>query len=327
MPGKKSSARKRTLLLPAPPQAFAAGATNSTQCRSSDEDKQLAGAIAASRTRGYQNDSYSASLTQALEFSRATAAAEAEEAEAIRLAVDASLAEASQKTLGLGLKSLPVDGFRSELIADLGRVTLGLVADREDAPCTRKVPVAVQAAAVDAPARHSLKVSHENDTRRLPCTQNASVAVAAAAVDAPVRHILKVSYKNDMRRLRADWNFTAPAPQVLSIIQAAVEEGFALSKDSAAPTAFSLKYQDEEGDLCTLVPETLTDFLDTEKLRGSFHGLLGSTLKITVEEQTKSVDTLEDFSFATPPTTPRADGGPTIEDDYDSLWSLVEADA
>jgi len=202
------------------------------------------------------------------------------------------LAETATKTLGLGLKSLTVDGFRSELVADLGRVTLGLVADQEDAPCTR----------------------------------NASVAVAAAADDAPVCHILKVSYKNDTRRLRAHWNSTAPAPQVLAIIQAAVEEGFALSKGSAE---LSLKYQDEDGDLCTLVPETLTDFLDTEKSRGSFHGHLGSTLKITLvqQPQTKSVEVLEDFSIATPPVTPRADCDLAIEDDYDSMWSLVQADA
>lgn len=327
MPKKSSAARKQGVWSPAIGNITAASAAAFPRCEAqpldapagewiprserqtwtatTNEDLQLAEAIRASRACSMQNGSYNASLTWALEESRATAAAQAEEAEALRFALEASVVASQQKILGLGLKA--ATNARSEVIAEAIAST-SLVANASASHGSGAVGTRCSEMLVEAVAE-PISVSD------MHTIQIAGIAEPAA----PSCHILKVTYKHDTRRLRAQWPTGAQPPDVLKSIQSSVEEGFALPFGSVVPPAFFLKYVDNEGDLCTLVKGTLLDFLDV--------ALQGGSLKILLEVglQTTSLTGLEDFSIATPPATPR--GESTIEDDYDSMWSLVEVDS
>jgi len=236
-----------------------------------------------------------------LEESRATAAAQAEEAEALSFALEASVVASQQKILGLGF------GWSAEFIEEAIAST-SLVAGASASHGPGAVGIGCSEMLVEAVAE-AIPVSD---------THTSQVAGIVEPV-APLFHILKVTYKHDTRRLRAQWPIGAQSPDVLTSIQSSVEEGFALPFGSVVPPAFFLKYVDNEGDLCTLVKNTLPDFLDM--------ALQGGTLKIILEVglQSTSLPGLEDFSIATPPATPR--GESSIEDDYDSMWSLVEVDS
>lgn len=276
-------------------QQWASG--RQTRTATSNEEMQLAEAIWASRACSMQNASYDASLTRALEESRATAAAQAEEAEALRFAMEASVVASQQKILGLGLKT--ATSARSELIAGA---------------------IASTSLVANASASHGSEMLVEAVAEPIPVSDLHTSQIAGIAEPAALLfHILKVTYKNDTRRLRAQWPIGAQSPDVIANIQSTVEEGFALPFGSVVPPAFFLKYVDNEGDLCTLVQNTLPDFLDM--------ALQGGTLKIILEVglQTTSLPGSEGFSIATPPATPR--GESSIEDDYDSMWSLVEVDS
>jgi hypothetical protein len=85
-----------------------------------------------------------------------------------------------------------------------------------------------------------------------------------------MEYVLKVTMGGDTRRFRARWRNGDSITEKLAAIQAAVREGFATNGnaeltfgDSHASTAIraTLKYADEDGDLCTLVETTLADFL------------------------------------------------------------------
>jgi hypothetical protein len=304
-----------------------------------DEEALLAQAILASKACAMQTDTYQASLARALELSQAEAAQEAEDAEALRLAMLASLAEAEEKCLGLGLKTAPRLGtsrFHGT---------------------THEVP------ATDATSSHSAVVAEA-------LTETTLLAGTALS------RILKVAFGQDMRRLHVQWPSAAQPRDILRVVQSAIEECFGLPSGSAAPPVYFLKYRDDEGDLCTLVEQTLMDFLDMS--------VQCASLKIFVErnqdqrmrkeelellevvdgcsctdqdihgcswvqdDQEKQLESLQedlfscedqrvrkkesvsmtDFSIATPPSTPRCDSptgcSDTIEDDYDSMWSLVE---
>lgn len=274
-----------------------------SQTATSNEEARLAEAIRASRACSLQSASYDASLTWALEESRATAAAQAEEAEATRLAIEASVMASQQKILGLGLKA--ATNARSELIAD-AIVSTSVVAN---------VAASYGSGAAGSSDMLAEAVAEPVSVSDIYKSQTAGIAAPAA----PLFHVLKVTYKNDTRRLRAQWPIDAHSPDVLASIQSCIAEGFDLPSGCVVPPAFFLKYVDNEGDLCTLVKNTLPDFLSMS--------VQGGTLQMVLEVglQTTSLPGLEDFSIATPPTTPR--GESSIEEDYDSMWSLVEVDS
>lgn len=260
-------------------------------------EKELEEAIEASRESAFLNEINEASLTRVLELSKA---AEEEEAE-LKLALEASLNDAKQKVLGLGLKadSLPASkipnfSYPAVQTSDIQRII----------PATPAIAEKVEAA--------SSRVNNSAEVR--------PVAVASA-------RILKVNFRHDTRRLRSHWGSDAKPQEVFESIQRSIEEGFGLPKGSLAAPMYVLKYLDDEGDHCTLVEETLRDFLDTMALQGT-------SLRITLEEQphdSVSPDSpgVAGFTIATPPTTPRNgfqdECSQDIEEDYEAMWSIVEA--
>jgi len=148
-------------------------------------------------------------------------------------------------------------------------------------------------------------------------------------------HILKVTFRRDKRRLRACWSCNDSTEEVFASIMKAVEEGFHLKMCSSNRLSYVLKYCDEDGDMCTLVERTVGDFLGTIERQ--------STLQLTLQEELGSLDVnrseqksscesngLLKISIATPPASPKlayeqpAIAG-TIEDDFDSGWSLVSS--
>jgi len=339
MPRKQTATRKRAVLLPPPQSWYSSTAISSTSSR--DEDDQLAKGILASKASSMQNDTYTNALACALDLSEVEAKQEAEEAEAFRLAVAASLADAEEKGLGLGLK-IAASPQAHCLLQNVSFPGPSLDLAMPPGSC-----------ALDVPFSESI----------------ASCSLARAVLETPptdttLSRILKVTYDQDTRRLHTRWLSGARPRNILTCIQETIEESFGLPSNSAEPPAYFLKYLDDEGDLCTLVEHTLTDFLGTS--------IQGSPLKIFLrkgqeqgpqkmelrglEEIGRSCDvqrmqdievagwdcgclqdiqntanvklsTLEDFSIATPPSTPRNDSptgcSETIEDDYDSAWSLI----
>mmetsp|Transcript_155709 Transcript_155709/g.275068 ORF Transcript_155709/g.275068 Transcript_155709/m.275068 type:complete len:459 (+) Transcript_155709:89-1465(+) len=69
--------------------------------------------------------------------------------------------------------------------------------------------------------------------------------------------ILKVEFKGELRRLRVSLPKEASAGETFQTIQEAIKNGFGWNHDSE----ITLKYKDEEADLCVLVEETVEDFL------------------------------------------------------------------
>lgn len=347
MPRKQTAAKKRAIAIAqaASPQTYPAawhGAPAKPPMSTRDEEAQLAQAILASKACVMQTDTYEASLARALELSQAEAAQEAEDTEALRLAMSASLAEAEEKCLALGLKTAPRLG------------------------ASRFHGIAHEVTVTAATSSHSAVVEEE------------AVAETTLLAGTAVSRILKVTYGQDMRRLHVQWPSAAQSRDILGVIQNVIEDCFGLPSGSAAPPVYFLKYRDDEGDLCTLVEQTLRDFLDMsiqcaswkiyvetnqdQRLRKTelelpeevdgcsctdqdphgcswVHDDQGKQLESLQEDLFSSEDqsvrkkesaSLVDFSIATPPSTPRCDSptscSDTIEDDYDSMWALVETD-
>lgn len=70
---------------------------------------------------------------------------------------------------------------------------------------------------------------------------------------------LKVEFEGDLRRLRLKLPKDVSEGEKLQTIQEAIRHGFSWSEEENA--GVTLKYKDEEGDLCTLVEATVEDFL------------------------------------------------------------------
>jgi len=70
---------------------------------------------------------------------------------------------------------------------------------------------------------------------------------------------LKVEFEGDLRRLRLKLPQDIPEVEKLHTIREAIRHGFSWSDDEHM--GVTLKYKDEEGDLCTLVEATVEDFL------------------------------------------------------------------
>lgn len=73
-------------------------------------------------------------------------------------------------------------------------------------------------------------------------------------------YVLKASLDNDVRRFRLSWASTATPEEIATAIHAAVGKIFDLPMAN-----HYLKYEDEDGDLCTLVKETVADYLSSCK--------------------------------------------------------------
>jgi hypothetical protein len=69
-------------------------------------------------------------------------------------------------------------------------------------------------------------------------------------------YVLKASLENDVRRFRLSWPTAAGAEEITSAIREAVQKSFDLEPDQ-----FSLTYEDEDGDACTLVAATAKDYM------------------------------------------------------------------
>lgn len=70
--------------------------------------------------------------------------------------------------------------------------------------------------------------------------------------------IVKADIDGDMRRVSVDIPEDAPAAEMLRIIRFSVAQGFAMD-EAVLP---SLKYRDDDGDLCTLVAASMNDMLE-----------------------------------------------------------------
>lgn len=85
----------------------------------------------------------------------------------------------------------------------------------------------------------------------------AGVLSTAACEDTEeTEYVLKASLDNDVRRFRLTVPNTADAEEIASTMDAAVQKSFGVSM-----AEYHLKYEDEDGDLCTLVKATVPDYL------------------------------------------------------------------
>lgn len=72
--------------------------------------------------------------------------------------------------------------------------------------------------------------------------------------------VMKVSLEGELVRVNLEVPSTASAREVLSVMHHNVQRAFGLSDDQM--TGLTLKYADEEGDLCTLTDATLSDLAE-----------------------------------------------------------------
>merc|ERR1712070_986539 len=147
---------------------------------------------------------------------------------------------------------------------------------------------------VESAANHTALLCKALDQGPSPCVSKAcsSQAIGTAAGEEAATteatpgpalsgHVLKVTHGHDTRRLKVCWPSCALAGEVLPSIRAAIEEGFGLRGTSEGPPGFFLKYRDDEGDLCTLVEETLADFLEMALHGNSFKLILEMAEQVT----------------------------------------------
>lgn len=276
----------------------------------SGSEKELVDAIEASLACSVKDKPYKESLSRALELSCLTASAEAEEAEALKLAIEASLMDVKQKAAGLSLKtglSLGCGESRMPILSSVAETIPRLLEDNETALCEaalEKTSLGGTLCAYNSSAQKNIEEPTDGSSSR----------------------ILKVTFGNDMRRLRTSFASRAAPEEVMLRIKTSIEDGFGRTRPLMVTPSYLLKYVDDEGDHCTLVEETLSDFLDTMACRGN-------SLRIVLEEcpPCSTPQNTRDFSIGSPPTTPRAftceTDSRSVEDDYEAMWSIVDAGA
>lgn len=139
--------------------------------------------------------------------------------------------------------------------------------------------------------------------------------------------VLKVAFDGDRRRLQFQWDSDADCDGSFKKLCTVVCIGFNLE----ATSQLSFRYKDDDGDLCTLVPDTLHDCFSF-----SSNGVLNlvaeqaafpSGARESVSPSTGNLKSCA-ISISSPPATPRNRSGSTprlpIDEEYDSTWSLIE---
>jgi hypothetical protein len=300
MPKKQSAARRRGIPVAITP-LIDRPTTGSKNC---SEEHDFVQAVKASKETAEYERNYKAMLKKALEESQQ----EAQEAEAMRLALEASRASEEERIRAIGLS---------------------LKATTNCVNSTLLVP----------PSTNSdVHAGYVTDS------SNAQKDIRVDAV--LTTHILKVTFGSHVLRLHAEWSSDALASSVFSCIKDVVEKAFGVTVGSTL--SYVLKYHDEEGDLCTLTKRTTMDFLDIYDQQASLKLvieaqqapqsasvseckaanedieciLLGSGESAVIEDDQNAV--FADISIATPPDTPRLQSARTIEEDYDDSWAIIE---
>jgi len=126
------------------------------------------------------------------------------------------------------------------------------------------------------------------------------------------RHVtLKASLGNDVRRLLTTWPLDASHENVLAAVRMAVQRGF--SSLLKTGLTFELKYADDDGDMCSLVVETMEDWLA--------FGSDGTLRLVVVHQLNASIP----GPVATPSTLPsEPESSNTVGEEHDFAWNLVE---
>jgi len=137
------------------------------------------------------------------------------------------------------------------------------------------------------------------------------------------RYTLKVRFGDDIRRLQASWPWRSNSQAKFAAIQSVVRDSLSASLDRNVDLV--LQYEDDENDLCSLVPETVQDCLSLA---------CGNVLRLKVKlgslSPTSSPASLCDFNVLLDETiTPHGLSSKqcpsgTIEDEYDCSWEVVE---
>mmetsp|Transcript_77103 Transcript_77103/g.216448 ORF Transcript_77103/g.216448 Transcript_77103/m.216448 type:complete len:326 (+) Transcript_77103:83-1060(+) len=73
------------------------------------------------------------------------------------------------------------------------------------------------------------------------------------------KQVIKASMGSDLRRLAVELPTNTTAAEAMAAVRAVVAHGFQLGRE--ASSGLSIKYADEEGDLCTLTEHTLEDLV------------------------------------------------------------------
>lgn len=128
----------------------------------------------------------------------------------------------------------------------------------------QELALALEASAPSAPAELQVLEPLIDLTQDLlgPLLEREAFVAEASCADALVgsssEYTLKASLGTDVRRFRVSWCSAASAQEIASAIQASVDRTFDLEM-----TEHCLKYEDEDGDLCTLVAATVQDYLSS----------------------------------------------------------------
>lgn len=278
------------------------------------EEAELAAAIKASLEAAEEQKRLEALEDEQMAFvmgasSRACATAADSEDEELAKAIRASLlisevsAACTEPVAGVdGIAPGELDlAAEPELVDDdLAHAVRASLLDAAETSASAKPVGSLEVAApAEPPATREVDAPAAVSTTLSPADQSLSS-------DVEVEHLLKVTLATDMRRLRASWSPSARPDDVLTRIYSTVRCGFGLRSS----TKCLLKYEDEDGDMCTLVEPTVQDFLDSAR---------GGTLRISVEVAT---DGASHSSTESQPHTTSA-GDSAIEDVWaeSTSWS------
>jgi len=158
----------------------------------------------------------------------------------------------------------------------------------------------------------AMHVSQETAAGERQLSSHCKVHACDEARSIGQRHVtLKASHGSDMRRLPMTWPADASHAEMYAAICLAVQHGF--SSVFKTGSMFDLKYVDDDGDMCSLVVETMDDWL-------SFGS--DGILRLVVVHRLNA-------SMASPVALPRTQSGEPesnneIGEEYDVAWSLVE---
>jgi len=280
-----------------------------------DNDPELARAIRESNALADEERQYSACVKRAFEESKREAA----EAESLRLAIEASLADDQQHVvaIGLGLKATAriVNSTCSQSRCSDAKGDAETGANSFSALQRQQEQQQQQ----EQRQQQQQQQQHQDDQKRLATTS----------------HLLKVTFGSDVRRLHVPPS-DAPSGSEYVRIKTIVENSFGLA--IGPEPLHALKYYDEEGDLCTLLEDTIADFMDIHEHQASWKVTLEAPAPFPIlphgppanesnpEEAAAAAGespSLVDVSIATPPETPRILDARTIEEDYEDSWSVI----